>query len=114
MNKLTTVILLLFAAFSCGPKEHPVPFKQAQNYFFRNDASAPEDAKITDQATFESYFGMAAVMGRNGLPTSIDWNKEFVIALVLPEATVETKIEPKSLTREGDTLVLRYQIHTNP
>lgn len=106
-------LLIFFAAalsFICCQSETVVPFFVARNYFVRSDADVPENVKITDQATFEGVFGMAAFMGRDGQPTSIDWDKEFVIAVVKPVTDFETVMEPLSLIRKGESLVLSYSL----
>lgn len=105
-------LILLAAALSfvCCQTETAVPFSVARNYFVRSDADVPENVRITDQATFEGMFGMAAFMGRDGQPTSIDWDREFVIAVVKPVTDVETVMEPLSLIKKGESLVLSYSL----
>ena len=105
--------LILLAAglsFFCCQTETAIPFSVARNYFVRSDADVPENVRITDQATFEGVFGMAAFMGRDGQPTSIDWDREFVIAVVKPVTDVETVMEPLSLIKKGGSLVLSYSL----
>ena len=115
MKRLTILLLMALSAFSCKQaKEVAVPYQEARNYFFRNDASIPGDVKVTDRATFESLFGMATVMGPDGKPTPIDWETEFVIAIVKPETGNETSIEPVSLTRKGKALIFHYIVRTGP
>ena len=110
-------ILIFFAAalsFICCQSETVVPFSVARNYFVRSDADVAENVKITDQATFEGVFGMAAFMGKDGQPTFIDWDKEFVIAVVKPVTDVETVLEPLSLIKKGKSLVLNYSLKSGP
>lgn len=108
MKKILILIAGLFAFLACSqPKE--VPFTEVRNYFFRNDASIPADAKVADAATFESLFGAAAVMGKDGTPTPIDFEKEFVIAVVVPQTDVETALAPIGLVKDGNTLVFTYK-----
>ncbi|MBO7434674.1 hypothetical protein J6U76_01580 [bacterium] len=64
--------------------------------------------KITTQTEFDRYFGMAAVMG--GQPTAIDFDRQFVIAIVLPETNHSTTIRPGTLTDEGGALKLEYAV----
>lgn len=110
------ILIFFFAALSfiCCQSETVVPFSVARNYFVRSDADVAENVKITDQATFEDVFGMAAFMGRDGQPTSIDWDKEFVIAVVKPETDAETILEPLSLVKKGKSLVLNYSLKSGP
>ena len=110
-------IIIFFAAalsFICCQSETVVPFRVAKNYFVRSDADVPENVKITDQDAFKGVFGMAAFMGRDGQPTSIDWDKEFVIAVVKPVTDAETVMEPLSLVKKGKSLVLNYSLKSGP
>ena len=61
---------------------------------------------ITKQEEFSGLFGMAALMGKDGAPTSVDFSKESVIAIVLPETNVSTEIIPLRLEK-GAALGLR-------
>lgn len=93
-----------------------VPFKQALNYFVRN--SVPDELieipKITSLSEFEQYFGMATTMGENGKPTTIDFSKDFVVAVIAPPSGTIPSILFKSLEDAEDQLVLNYVLHPNP
>lgn len=65
---------------------------------------------IHNMQDFESVFGAAAVMGRNGQPTSIDFRHQFVIAVILPETSRQTQIETVMVNRVGDRLYYSYII----
>ena len=92
--------------------ETEVPFEVAQNYFFKNDQIIPETPKITTREEFDSLFGMATLMGADGQPTEIDFDRQFVLAIVLPETDVETEIRPLKLEARGDSLLYSYDITT--
>lgn len=90
-----------------------VPFTLAHNYYRRNDNV--EDVlplKISSEEELLRFFGYAAVMGRNGEPTKIDFEKSFVIPIILPETNRETEIvidglyhkRPESLTLAFETV----------
>lgn len=85
-----------------------VPYIVAQRYFLKNDVSQLPNGIITTEQEFYSLFGEAAVMGKNGRPTQINFQKQFVIAVTVPETNTDTNIEPVSLRREADALVLSY------
>jgi len=104
---LCAVAAALVTLISCN---EGVPYKVAKNYFFRNDAAIPADPLVKTREQFESLFGMATVMGKDGMPTEIDFEKEFVIALVLPETSCPTTITPLSLTDNGETLLFQYKV----
>ena len=57
---------------------------------------------------------MATTMGSGynyGVPTNVDFNHEFVIAVVLPVTDYYTEIEPVSLNREGNKLYFTYKVY---
>lgn len=88
-----------------------VPYTVARNYFFNNNAPDLSSPAITSQQEFTRYFGMAALMGRGGRPTEIDFDRQFVVAKVLPETNLATDLQPLSLkqTAAGE-LTLRYHV----
>ena len=45
------------------------------------------NVELTTQEDFNRYFGEAAYMGKDGEPTKIDFNEDFVIAKVFQKAT---------------------------
>ncbi len=88
-----------------------VRFTEARNYFHVGGEPAPVVKKITSQAAFEKEFGEATHMGKGGQPTKIDFSKNFVIAYILPETSLETEFSPLSLTVKGRVrLVLKYRL----
>ena len=93
---------------SCCTSAESVSYETVKNYFFRGDAEIPASPLITTQEQFDSLFGAAAFMGKDGQPTKIDFDRQCVIAVVLPETDIETTLEPVSLTRSGKTLAFTY------
>jgi len=81
-----------------------VPYTEAKNYFVNNTVKEVP-SKITTKENFEKYFGMAAFMGKNGEPTAIDFDKQFVIAVVAPETDKATTLTAKSLKSTDGQLV---------
>jgi hypothetical protein len=49
-------------------------------------------------------------MGKDGEPTKIDFAKQFVIAVVLPETDTETDIQPVRLTLTPAGLHFTYRV----
>jgi len=107
MKKGFVLALATLLLVACGQKKE-VPFEVAHNYFVRNDVTAPVPAKIASLEEFESYFGMAAFMGKNGQPTPIDFETQFAIAVVLPETNHSTELQAESLTDDGQKLIFTY------
>lgn len=88
-----------------------VDFTVARNYFYAGKEQ-PASLKFTTEDDFRAHFGMAPVMGKNGEPTKIDFQKQFAIAMVVPATEYDEEIAPISLTEAGDkTLLLTYK-HT--
>lgn len=89
-----------------------VPFQVAKNYFFKNDQPLPVSPKITTAAAFDRLFGMAAFMGKDGQPTAIDFDKQFVLAIVLPVTDMSTQIMPLKVEAKGNRLFYYYEVKT--
>ena len=93
-------------------KPFRVPYTLARNYFKRNDNV--EDVlplKLTSEEELLRFFGYAAFMGKNGEPTKIDFDKSFVIPIILPETDQEAEIVIDGLYHSRpDTLILEYGV----
>ena len=86
----------------CDYRPFSVPFELAHGYFLRNDVQGDAcPKKITNQEELLQYFGMAAVMGKNGEPTAIDFDKSFVIPVIYPDTDQETSIVVDRFWRTG-------------
>lgn len=115
------LLVALFSALtltSCKTAENvatsqDVPYVVADHYFLRNDVTALPQGIITSEAQFQSLFGMAPVMGgKDAMPTAIDFKKQFVIAVCVPETDRETDIKPLSLHSTKQNLVFTYEVVT--
>lgn len=101
---------------SCGTHKNTgtgvrnVEFEMARNYYFNSDAMVPANPIVTTRKQFERLYGAAAVMGKDGNPTTIDFKHQFVIGIVLPLTNDETEIVPTRLTTDGKRLVLYYDV----
>lgn len=104
---------LLFASCASSgstAQGESVDYAVANRYFFNNGATPPAANKVTNAHDFGLLFGMATVMGPNGSPTEIDFVKQFVIPVVLPETSRETTIKLGKLVEEGGGLTLYYKV----
>lgn len=113
-NFIIAFCCLLFGA-ATGCKTHQnmvsmdtIPYIMADGYFVRNDVRSQPPVKINSLVEFDSFFGQAATMSR--LPTTIDFDRQFVIAVTLPETDVATTLTPVSLKMEDKRLVFSYQV----
>lgn len=80
-----------------APQPYAVPYTIAQGYFVRNDVDRLSLNRIISREQFDLLFGMATVMGGNGKPTPIDFNRQIVIAVDAPVTDRITTIVPVSL-----------------
>ncbi|MCR4965625.1 MAG: hypothetical protein K6A41_08225 [Bacteroidales bacterium] len=87
-----------------------IPYVEADNYFFRNDATIPSNPKINTKEEFDALFGMARVMGDDGIPTPIDFNRQFVIAVVHPVTKGGVELDDERLLDDGQTLTFEYSV----
>lgn len=82
----------------------------ANHYFVRNDVKIFKNTKITTQEAFDKIFGCAAVMGKDGMPTSIDFAKQYVIAVIKPETDRPTTLIAKNLMKNAEgKIVFSYK-----
>lgn len=106
-NRLITLLLAsLVLLSSCGDRKPSreydaasIPFETARGYFLRNDVKIAEvPQKITSKETLLRYFGMATVMGPEGKPSAIDFDRSFVIPILYPPTNRKTRIAVESFT----------------
>lgn len=86
-------------------------YNRMNNYYINNHfPNGTHKLVIHNQQDFENVFGAGAVMGRNGQPTRIDFSKQFVVAVILPETNRQTTIETALVRRVRDRLYFSYII----
>ena len=118
MKKIIFMMASLLLLVGCTTKKPAeasvvnVPFEVAKNYFFKNGQTIPTSPKITAAEAFDQLFGMAAFMGKDGQPTAIDFDKQFVLAIVLPVTDVATEIIPQKVEAKGNQLFCSYEVRT--
>lgn len=96
-------------------REEMIPFIIGKHYFVKNTVKEGliELPKITTEEEFQKYFGMAAVMGKEGKPNSIDFSEQFVVAIINHSTKDWAKMTVKSLTKKGHVSTLKYHIGNN-
>lgn len=92
-----------------------VPFEQARGYFVVNtlDNKQVESLKITTQNEFDAYFGSAATMGKSGLPTKIDFDKQFVVAIIGQVTDKTTSFDVVSFKDKVQFVEFIFEVHTS-
>ena len=104
---IITAIMLCVLSTACRTQKSTavaseVPYVVAKGYFVRNDVRRIPNGKITDARLFKEIFGAAAVMGPDGLPTKIDFEKDYVIVVSENASHTKTEIFPSSLSQLSD------------
>lgn len=91
-------------------KTTDISFVLAKNYFVKNTIDKVDNPKIETAEQFNEIFGMATTMGKDGKPTEIDFTKQYVIAVILPETDLMTTIDPVSLQKDNnEKITLTYK-----
>lgn len=104
MKRFLLFLASITALVSCNGSAD-VPYTELDHYYFKNGQDLPGNPKIDTEEAFASLFGMAPLMGESGKPTSVDFSKEFVIAVVCPVTEFHTELDPDSLRLENGELV---------
>jgi hypothetical protein len=83
-----------------------IDFQIAKNYFVKNSIDSITNPLIENQTTFDSIFGMATVMGEGGKPTDIDFAKQCVIAVMIPQTEYVTTIIPSRISKTAEGKII--------
>ena len=87
-----------------------ISYTVAKNYFVKNTVKELDNPKIETEEKFHEIFGMATTMGKDGMPTDIDFDNQYVIAIILPETDLMTDVFPVSLQKdENGEITLTYK-----
>ena len=116
---ITIISLTLASFFSTGQikntkisKVIDVPFQIINGYFVKNtftDDTFPK-AKITTQKEFDKMFGAAVFMGKNGMPTLINFKEQYVIAVLEKETDLNTTVTPINLKKVNNKILFEYRV----
>jgi hypothetical protein len=115
MNKKTILLFSLFTVMmlaNCrslnNSNSTEIPFTVGNGYFVKNTCFPGNyELIICSVEEFDTVFGVARTM--NNRPTQIDFNKEFVLAVVGETTDFQTEIKPDNLLRQNDSIVFSYQ-----
>lgn len=116
-----TILALLFigncvALNAQQSSDQNVPYKIANRYFSKHETPNNEFQvlKITNAEDFEKYFGMAATMGKDGMPTKINFSNSYVIALIAPADNTTEKIIIYEVLKNNGQINVTYKIQDRP
>ena len=121
IRKLLSILMLAAVAMlgmQCSTvsklekEAYQVRYLPLNNYFVRNDIEATKLQKliITNETDFRSFFGEAAVMGRNGHPTPVNFKTEYVLAVILPETDRSTDVTVLDVLQNGNSVIFNYHV----
>lgn len=107
-KQMVAASLISIVMASCGTNN--VQYTVLEHYFVNNDVTNPVPVCITSQSELEKYFGMAPVMGADGLPTAVDFTKSVVVSITQPETDIQTEIKLTDVEEINGKLVVSYKI----
>ena len=82
-----------------------------KNYFVKNTVTNLENPKIETAEKFIEIFGMATTMGGKGRPTDVNFSKQNIIAVIIPETKFSNSIDIISLQKNAENQIkLKYKL----
>ena len=93
------------------PANNAIPYVLAQNYFVKNTIGEDRNGihKIETQAAFDELFSPAATMGKDGQPTPIDFDKQYVIAIISATSDLTPTIDSIAVEKQGEEIAVTYK-----
>ena len=117
LKRIKQITLILFACICIVKAQNTnVSFLPVQNYFVKNNFKNTPTLmiKITNNKYFDSIFGMATTMGKDGKPTVIDFKKQFILAIVKKESNQPIELKALSITKtKSNQLTYTYTNKTD-
>lgn len=110
MIKCAVLIGIAFGVASCGSTNSSIGYKEASRYFVRNDVKDYSPRLLQSAEELNRFFGTAPVMGKDGMPTNIDFQKYNVAALIDKETNVDTDLKVSSIKKVENQVVVKYQV----
>jgi hypothetical protein len=95
-----------------SPQLGSIAYQIINNYFVKNTVKKAQKRKIENQKEFAALFGSATTMGENGKPTSIDFKKQNVVAIIGNTTNYNTSFEITGVAMGTmGTLIVSYKIN---
>lgn len=111
LSCVVMVMAMMFSSCAVNLSGVTANYARMSNFYVNNHfPDGTHKLVLHNQQDFESVFGEGAVMGKNGMPTKVDFRHQFVVAVVLPETNRQTTIETALVNRVGDRLYFSYII----
>ena len=94
------------------PQLGKIEYQSIKNYFVKNTIKKGQKRKIENQKKFDTLFGAAAIMGKDGKPTAIDFKKQNVVAIIGNRTNYNTSYEITGVAMGSmGTVVVSYKIN---
>lgn len=86
--------------------EEIISFTELKNYFVKNNYPDKDlhYIKATSQSEFDTYFGCATTMSKEGKPTPIDFKSNYVIAVIAKSSNIPTQLDVKNIIQKENAL----------
>ena len=111
-QKIWTIVLFAACAtVNCNKHQVEVNYDSVQGYFLKNGVSQNNGIltfSITDQSTFEKYFGIAKTL-TNTVDT-VDFDQQLLGAIAIGQAEHEMHITIASVRIENKVAICQYQV----
>lgn len=92
------------------PQLGSIEYQIINNYFVKSTVKKGQKRKIENQKEFDALFGAAAIMGKDGKPTAIDFKKQNVIAIIGNTTNYNTSYEITGVAMGAmGTVVVSYK-----
>ncbi|MBR1803854.1 MAG: hypothetical protein IJ775_02980 [Muribaculaceae bacterium] len=115
---IMALLAVLLCCTQCDPvkkmeaQAYPINYTELMNYFVNNTVEVKKTLKLSfdTEQEFRRYFGEAAVMGRNGQPTRVNFKTQYVLAVIMPDTDRDTQVIPAEISQVGNTIVFNYRV----
>lgn len=117
IKKIFIVALMALGFTACSVGQHStssstkgkdISYSIGRNYFA--NTSSTNKTVLHSQREFNKLFSPAAVMGKDGEPTKINFSREMVIPFILPETNRDTEIKVQSVQKIGKELRVSFRV----
>lgn len=88
-----------------------ISFRMLENHFVKNTVTTLDNPKIESENEFNQIYGKATILGKEGQPTIIDFKKEFLIVVILPETYFQTAFGEIGVEKDKyNRLIISYKV----
>ncbi len=99
-------------AMLSAKNEITIPYTVAKNYFVKNTYTPAllQNNLIQTQAQLDTIFGMAATGGEDGLPSQIDFTKQFAMAFISEPTTQHSTLTIEQVSKTDSVITVQYTL----